>query len=234
MLIIEKIRRVYDNQRGLHEFSLEASPGDAVSLVGPNGSGKSTALNIIAGISFSAGGFCTIDGTDTHRPEAKRKIGYLEEDAFYYDRISIMDFLNFIWSFKYPGTANDDLFRLLDIFALTDLRDAKLGSLSMGLRKRVGLVSALMNRPPLVVLDEPTNSVDTEGLIALKEELLALRAAGTCVILSGHVLDFLKTVSGKVVFLKDGRIAHEMNNERDTDLDAVYRTIYRSNSSGEQ
>jgi ABC-type multidrug transport system ATPase subunit len=226
MLNAEKIKRVYGNSRGLHEFSLKVYEGEVLSLVGPNGSGKTTAINIIAGIALSDDGKCQINGIDTYKNEAKKIIGYLEEEAFYYDGISIENYLNLIWSMKFASEVNNDLVRLLRVFGLADIRNSKLGSLSMGMRKRVGIISAIMNHPPLIILDEPTNSIDTEGLIIMKDELAKLRDAGSAIILSGHVLDFLKTVSTKYIFLKDGFIVKEIENTLSLDLDAVYRSIY--------
>lgn len=226
MLNIDNVKKVYPNNRGLFGLSLSVSEGEVVSFVGPNGSGKSTALNIIAGVSIGDEGLCQIEGLDTHAASAKRYIGFLEEDAFYYDNVSLQTYLDFIRSYKYPDQPNEDMFRMLECFDLINKRHDTIKSLSMGMRKRLGIISAIMNHPPLIILDEPTNSIDTEGLLVLKDELRKLKEQGCIIILSGHVLDFLKTVSTRFIFLKDGRLCSDFSNDQNVDLDSIYRGIY--------
>jgi ABC-2 type transport system ATP-binding protein len=226
MLDIKNIAKVYPNSKGLFDLSLSVSEGEVVSFIGPNGSGKSTALNIIAGVKIGDGGSCQINGFDTHVAGTKRYIGFLEEEAFYYDNVSVQTFLDFIWSHKYPAESNEDIFRLLERFDLIEKRHDPIKSLSMGMRKRLGIISSIMNHPPLIILDEPTNSIDTEGLLVLKDELCQLKKHNCIIILSGHVLDFLKTVSTRFVFLKDGHLYSDFLNEETMDLDLAYRGIY--------
>ena len=226
MLEVKSIKKVYPNNRGLHELTLEIEPGETVALVGPNGSGKSTSLNIIAGILKSNVGVCRINGLETLHTETKRSIGFLEESPFFYGNSSVLDFLNFIWLVKFPDIENGDIFRLLSKFELTDYNGMKIKELSMGLRQRVGLISALMNSPPLIVLDEPTNGLDTWGVLCLKDELLALRDKGCVVILSNHILDFVKDVCSRIIFLKDGYMQEDLYNNTSVNLDETYRRIY--------
>jgi ABC-2 type transport system ATP-binding protein len=201
-------------------------PGEIVCLVGPNGSGKSTAINMIAGVMKGDSGSCLLDGVDTSLSPTKKHIGFLEEDAFYYQNISVIHLLNFIWGLKYPGQANDEIFRLLAVFDMFQYRNNRIKSLSMGMRKRVGLISALMNCPKLIVLDEPTNSIDTKSLIMLKQELLNAQNRGSHIIVSGHVLDFIKAIASRIIFIKDGLVVQDMRNGDTVNLDYVYKTLF--------
>jgi ABC-2 type transport system ATP-binding protein len=226
MLQISDVKKIYGNGRGLKSMSLDISEGETVSFVGPNGSGKSTSLNIIAGVMAPDRGICSINGYDTYAIGTKSQIGYLEEDAYYYPNATVTEYLNFIWSVKYPRRPNDEMLRLLDTFDLMDFSGNKLKSLSMGMRKRVGIVSAIMNYPPLIVLDEPTNSIDTKSLLTLKDELALAAKMGCHIILSGHVLDFIKSVASRIVFLNEGEVTRDIANEDGIDLDELYRDEY--------
>jgi ABC-2 type transport system ATP-binding protein len=226
MLEIADIKKIYENGKGLKTFSLSVHPGEIVCLIGPNGSGKSTALNIAAGVSKAQEGACLLNGMETIEAAAKKDIGFLEETPFYYDRISAMDFLNFIWGIKYEGEPNHEVLRLLEKFDLLPARDYKIRELSLGLKKRIGVISAIMNFPQLIILDEPTNGMDAKGVINLKDELVSAKERNCCVIISSHILDFLKDIGTRIVFLKEGLLEHDTINAKDVNLDEIYKSLY--------
>jgi ABC-2 type transport system ATP-binding protein len=225
MLDVRGIKRVYANGRGLKGLSFNVSEGEAVCIVGPNGAGKTTAVNCVAGIAKCGEGKCLLNGKDTVLPKVKPQIGYLEEAPFYYENVTVEHFLNFIWSFKYPGCANDEIYRLLEKFDLMRCRSNRMGVLSAGMLKRVGIISALMNYPRLIVLDEPANSIDATSLIALKEELELARRQGCHILISDHAPDFIKAVATRILFLKDGACMRDAPNEPSLSLEQAYRAL---------
>ena len=226
MLSVKGIRKVYKNGRGLNMLSFDAERGDIVCLIGPNGSGKSTALNIIAGILKCDEGVCLLRDRDTSDISAKSNIGFLEETPFFYDHISVTAFLNFIWGVKYSGESNDDVIRLLRSFELTQYKDAKMMDLSLGYKKRVGIVAAMMHSPELIILDEPINGLDTRSVIKLKDEILLARKQDCIVIVSSHILDFLKDIGTRFIFIKDGNMIDDRKIDSSVNLDEIYRDIY--------
>jgi ABC-2 type transport system ATP-binding protein len=226
MIEITGIKKLYDNGKGLNTFSLNIQSGEIVCLIGPNGSGKSTALNIIAGVSKAAEGTCLLNGMETIDAATKKDIGFLEEAPFYYDKISVIDFLNFIWGIKYEGETNHEVLRLLETFDLLPIKDYKIKELSLGLKKRVGVISAIMNYPQLIILDEPTNGMDAKGVINLKNELIEAKKRNCCVIISSHILDFLKNIGTRMVFIKDGLLKHDISNTEGVNLDEIYKALY--------
>lgn len=226
MLKIKEIEKIYSNGRGLNSLSLDIECGEIVCLIGPNGSGKSTALNIVSGILKSNSGHCFLQGQDTSEIGAKKNIGFLEENPFYYEHISVVVFLNFIWGVKYRGESNDDIYRLLQSFDMINYKDTKIKDLSQGLKKRVGIISALMNCPNLIILDEPTNGLDTQSVIKLKEEILLAQQKKCIIVISSHILDFLKDIGTRVIFLKDGQNVKDIKVEPYLNLDNVYKAIY--------
>jgi ABC-2 type transport system ATP-binding protein len=228
LLTVSGIKKIYPNGKGLKPFSLKVEPGEIVCLIGPNGSGKSTAFNMIAGISEADGGECLIGGISTADIEAKKDIGFLEETPFYYDKITVENFLGFIWGIKYKGEPNGDIYRLLAKFDLLKRKGSKLKDLSMGLKKRVGVISALMHYPKLIILDEPANGLDSQSLILLKDELVAAGKSDCVILISSHILDFLKGIGTRFVFLKNGAIKKDMSSFEDMSLDETYRSLYMS------
>ncbi|MDR1542202.1 MAG: ABC transporter ATP-binding protein [Clostridiales bacterium] len=226
MLEIVGIKRIYKNGKGLQTFSLQVQPGEIVCLIGPNGSGKSTALNIAAGVSKASEGSCLLNGMETLESAAKKDIGFLEEAPFYYGKISALDFLNLIWGIKYEGEPNFEVLRLLEKFDLLPVKDYKIRELSMGLRNRIGVISAIINYPQLIILDEPTNGLDAKGVINLKDELVSAKKRNCCVIIASHILDFLKDIGTRIVFIKNGLLEHDINNNEDVNLDEIYKSLY--------
>jgi len=226
MLLINDISKIYHNNRGLNRMSIEINPGELVSIIGPNGCGKTTALNIMAGTLKSDSGSCSVNGMGTIETDTKKYIGFLEENPFFYGDISIVQFINFIWGIKYPEATNQEIYRLLEKFELLDIRNLRLKELSMGLRRRVGIITALMNYPPLIILDEPTNGLDTKSVLQLKEELLIAQEKNCMIIIASHILDFLKSISTRIIFLKAGEIQKDISNNNDVNLDDVYRSLY--------
>ncbi|MDR1643415.1 MAG: ABC transporter ATP-binding protein [Clostridiales bacterium] len=228
MLTVNGIKKIYPNGKGLKPFFLKAEPGEIVCLIGPNGSGKTTAFNMIAGIAQSDGGECLIGDLSTSDIEAKKEIGFLEESPYYYDKITVENFLGFIWGIKYKGEPNGDIYRLLAKFDLLKRKGYKLQELSMGLKKRVGVISALMHYPKLIILDEPANGLDSQSLILLKDELVAAGKQDCVILISSHILDFLKDIGTRFVFLKNGVIKKELPRSQNVSLDETYRSLYMS------
>jgi ABC-2 type transport system ATP-binding protein len=226
MLNIKAIAKTYGNGRGLRPLSLDVEHGEILCLVGPNGSGKSTALNIIAGVAKADSGCCLLDGALTITDACKKNIGFLEENPYYYEKISVLGFLDFIWGIKYAGESNSEIFRLLEKFDLLSMKNWKMRELSMGLRQRAGIITALMRYPDLIVLDEPTNGLDAKGVISLKEELAIAEKRGCHVIISSHMLDFIKGIGTRIVFIKDGVAEADIANSKDVDLDEAYKSLY--------
>jgi ABC-2 type transport system ATP-binding protein len=226
MLEVNRIEKVYNSGRGLKCFSLIIEKAEILCLIGPNGSGKSTALNIISGIVKADKGSCLLNNLNTHDLICKKNIGFLEETPFYYDRLSIFDFLDFIWDIKYPGESNAEIYRLLDKFDLMSIKGIKIKELSFGLKKRIGVISAIMNYPQLIILDEPTNGMDAKSVIVLKEEIFDAYKHDSYIIISSHILDFLKDIGTKIVFLKDGEIKENILNTNVINLDDIYRSLY--------
>ena len=206
MLTIHHAVKLYAPGIGLKEASFQADAGDVVALIGPNGSGKSTLLKIICDVYRPDKGQCLLRGIPTH--ECKQEIGYLPEIPYLVDALTGHQFLKYIAGMK--GISSfDEISQYLALFEAETFAGSKLSFLSQGQRKRIALIAALMGNPYLLILDEPTNGFDTVTLLRIKEVLRKRSEQGKITILSSHVLDFLKNVSSKVVFIREGYTVHE-------------------------
>ncbi len=226
MLEINNISKIYNNQKGLKNLSVNLYEGDRLAIVGPNGAGKTTALNIIAGIYEGDTGNVLLNGYDTSLISSKKFIGYLEESPYLYEKLSVIDYLNFIWGIKFENEKNTPLYNLLEEFDLLDLCNYKIKELSLGLKQRVAIVSSIMNFPKLIILDESTNALDTKSILTLKKIIRQLSKNGNIIIISSHMLDFIKTAANKIIFLDKGAVARTLTINETVDLDRIYEAVY--------
>ncbi|WP_058485644.1 ABC transporter ATP-binding protein [Defluviitalea phaphyphila] len=226
LLEINNITKFYGKKKGINNFSLNIGGGEVTCIVGPNGSGKSTSIKIISGVMKSNNGQCMLNKMNTADIETKKHIGYLEESPFLYEDLTVYQFINFVFSVKCLDNNEIECERLIKKFELWEYRNTLIKKLSMGMRKRVSIIVAIMNYPPLIILDEPTNGLDTKSVISLKEEILYAKKHNCIIIVSSHILDFLKQIGTNFVFLKNGEIVKKINYCDNLDLDAIYKNLY--------
>lgn len=226
MLNINSITKVYSNGRGIKKFSLEADKGEVLAFIGPNGSGKSTALKIMAGVMSCDEGTVAINNIDTKEREAKKYIGYLPEEIFVYEKMSIYELLNFTAAVKFNKNLSDEIDESLKKYDLWDYRHQIIKNLSMGMKKKVGIIGAFLGSPELIILDEPTNGLDTKGIITLKEKINYLKEKGSIIIISSHMLDFVGNIKCRAIFLKDGNVVEDIKEGSNVNLENIYSKLY--------
>jgi ABC-2 type transport system ATP-binding protein len=183
---------------------------EVFGLLGANGAGKSTLLKAILGLAPLDEGRIFVHGHHTGRQaiEARRVIGYLPEDLQMYERLTGWEFLSFVAGIKGvedSGPWEEDLGYL----GLGAERHKLIGEYSLGMRKKVGLVAALMGSPKLVLLDEPLNGLDAESMRLLRLRIKALAAAGMTFVISSHVMGFVERICARVAILRQGVIVAE-------------------------
>lgn len=192
----------------LKEMSLTVERGQIVGLIGPNGAGKSTLLNLIAGLIHPSEGHISMCGHGCRSLEARRCLGYMPESPVFLGRYSACEVLRLhgsLYGFD-RQRARRESERLLDELELKEAADRPCEGFSQGMRQRLALGVALMNKPRALLLDEPSNGLDPIGIIRLREILQQLSDSGTAILISSHRLGELDKLTKDYVFLHRGQI----------------------------
>jgi ABC-2 type transport system ATP-binding protein len=207
LLVTENLTKDYGPLRALADLNLSVSAGEVVGLLGPNGSGKSTALRLVLGFLQPTRGSARIDGFDcwSRSVEARTRVAYLPGELRLYDTMTGRRLITFLSQLRgeAPGPEVDELAKKLDI----DI-DRPLTHMSSGMKRKVALLTVLVPKVPLIVLDEPTNTLDPTMRDELLEQLRKARARGQAVLFSSHVLHEAEAVCDRVAILRRGELVH--------------------------
>lgn len=207
LLRTEQLTKDYGSLRALDHLDLEVKPGEIFGLLGPNGSGKSTALRILLGFLRPTSGGAWIEGHDCwhHSVQARRRIGYLPGELRLYENMTGRQLVRFLAQLRQSpeSAAIDRLARSFDIDVSRPIAE-----LSSGMKRKVALLQVLLPQTPLVILDEPTNTLDPTMRDELLEQLVEARGRGQAVLFSSHVLAEVERICDRVGILHKGRLVH--------------------------
>lgn len=198
----------YGKLKALDGVSLRVESG-IFGLLGANGAGKSTLMKAILDMVRLDSGEIHVHGLSsrTEGVEARRRVGYLPEELRLYDRLTGLELLDLVAGLK--GLPRDGLEaekrRWMELFELWPKRRLLISEYSLGMRKKIGISAALIGSPPLVLLDEPLNGLDTESMRLLRLKIEEMAAAGTTFVLSSHVMSFIERICDRMVILRQGR-----------------------------
>jgi ABC-2 type transport system ATP-binding protein len=197
--------------RALDGLSLRVERGQVYGLLGPNGSGKSTTLKIILGLSAPTVGRCTIFGTPSAQTSARRLVGYLPESPYFYRYLTGRELVRFYG--RLSGLSGARLSGQVDEaiawVGLDGAADRRVDTYSKGMLQRVGLAQALVHRPELLVLDEPTGGLDPAGTAAVEGLIRKLKVEGKTVLITSHLLAQIEDLCDRVAILDRGRLILE-------------------------
>ena len=212
---IDGVTKYYGAHAAVSDLSFRISPGEVVGLLGLNGAGKTTTLRILSGLLVPTSGRVTIAGIDMARdPEGVRsRIGFLPESPPLYSEMTVGAYLAFVAHIK--GARGDVEHAIDETLTATDLhavRHKVIRTLSFGFRKRVGIAQAIVNRPALLLLDEPSNGLDPIQIVHMRNVINGLRAHNT-ILVSSHILSEIHALCDRIFVLQDGRIAAEGSEE---------------------
>jgi ABC-2 type transport system ATP-binding protein len=194
--------------RALDRLTLEVEPGEVFGFLGPNGAGKTTTLKLLMGLVFPTAGRAELLGRPIGDPAAKRRIGYLPENPYFYDYLTGQELLEYfagLFGFG-PAERRARASRLLDEVGIGAERRLQLRKYSKGMLQRVGIAQALLNDPELVVFDEPMSGLDPLGRREVRALILRLRDRGCTVFFSSHVLSDAEALCSRVAILARGRL----------------------------
>lgn len=209
MIEVKNLTKRYGDKLAVNDISFTVEKGEILGFLGPNGAGKSTTMNMLTGYISSTSGHILINGKDIlEQPkEAKANIGYLPEIPPLYFDMTVDAYLNFMFDLKkckLPRRAHlDDVCSLCKI---SDVRKRVIRNLSKGYKQRVGLAQALINNPPVLILDEPTVGLDPNQIIEIRSLIKKLGKKHT-VILSSHILPEIQAVCDRIIIINKGTVA---------------------------
>lgn len=209
MISVENLTKRYVTKTAIEGMSFRVEKGEILGFLGPNGAGKTTTMRIITGYMPSTEGSVKVDGFDVaDQPlETRRRIGYLPENPPLYTEMTVKSYLNFVAKLK--GVAgvkvDDDVSRAMERVSITDVQDRIIAKLSKGYKQRVGIAQALLNDPPVLILDEPTIGLDPKQIQEVRELIKSLAGSHT-VVLSTHILPEVEQTCHRVIIIDKGKI----------------------------
>ncbi|MDP4104989.1 MAG: ABC transporter ATP-binding protein [Bacillota bacterium] len=202
---IKNLTKTYGKARGISNISFNVEEGEIFGFIGPNGAGKSTTIRTLLSLIYPTSGSATIFGKDSvkYAPEIKKEIGYLPSEVFYYDNMKVKDLLNYSASF-YKKDCTKRMHELAQIMNL-DL-NKKIDDLSLGNKKKVGIVQGLLHEPKLIILDEPTSGLDPLMQQKFFELLQEENKKGATILFSSHILSEVQKLCNRVAIIKEGQL----------------------------
>jgi ABC-2 type transport system ATP-binding protein len=209
MIKTQNLSKRYDALTAVDDVSFEVQPGEVLGFLGPNGAGKTTTMRMLAGFITPTSGTASICGHDieTDTLAAKRSIGYLPEGAPLYGEMTVLGFLEFIADLRglTGSTRKTRLDYLIGRLQLGTVVEQTIETLSKGFRRRVGLAQALMQDPPVLILDEPTDGLDPNQKHEVRT-LINEMSRGKIIIISTHLLEEVDAVCTRAIIIARGRI----------------------------
>ena len=197
-----------EGKKAADDVSLCVMPGDIYGFIGHNGAGKSTTIRAVVGVLDFSEGEIIIDGHSVKdEPIAcKRVTAYIPDNPDLYENLTGIQYLNFVADVFAIGAAEREIRKYAELFEITEALGDLIGSYSHGMKQKLAIISALIHRPKLLVLDEPFVGLDPKASFTLKEIMHELCRSGTAVFFSTHVLDVAEKLCNKVAIIKHGRI----------------------------
>ncbi len=202
ILTLNNLTKKYGPVTAVKDLSFTIEKGNVYGILGPNGSGKSTTLGIVLNVvNKTSGDFQWFNGTEsTH--EALKKVGAIIERPNFYPYMTASQNLNLVCKIK--DVSPDKIDEKLEIVGLLDRKDSKFRTFSLGMKQRLAIASALLNDPEILILDEPTNGLDPQGIHQIREIITKIAGLGTTILLASHLLDEVEKVCSHVVIIRKG------------------------------
>ena len=202
ILTINNLTKKFGYLTAVKDLSFAINKGNVYGIVGPNGSGKSTTLGIVLNVvNKTEGNFLWFDGnTSTH--DALKKVGAIIERPNFYPYMTAAQNLKLVCKIK--GVDDSKIDEKLEVVELLERKNSKFKTYSLGMKQRLAIASALLNDPEILILDEPTNGLDPQGIHQIREIIKQIAAKGTTILLASHLLDEVEKVCSHVVVLRKG------------------------------
>jgi ABC-2 type transport system ATP-binding protein len=206
ILSIQNLNKRFGPIHAVKNVSLEIQKGNVYGILGPNGSGKSTTLGIVLNVvNKTSGNYSWFGGTmQTH--EALKKVGAIIERPNFYPYMTARENLELVCKIK--GISYIKVKEKLELVGLIDRENSKFRTFSLGMKQRLAIASALLNDPEILILDEPTNGLDPQGIHQIRDIIKEIASQGTTILLASHLLDEVEKVCTHVLILRKGEVLY--------------------------
>ncbi|MDP1621667.1 MAG: ATP-binding cassette domain-containing protein [Bacteroidales bacterium] len=202
ILTISNISKRYGKIHAVSDLSLEVKRGQVFGILGPNGSGKTTTLSVILELIRANSGSFQWFG-QTPDKESRKRIGSVIESPNFFPYLTPVINLKIVADIKNIGY--DDIERVLNLTGLFDRRNSRFKTFSFGMKQRLAVASALLGNPEVLILDEPTNGLDPQGIAYIRELILLIASQGITIIIASHLLDEVQKICSHVAVLSSGK-----------------------------
>lgn len=206
ILTISGLHKQYGKVHAVNNVSFEIQKGNVYGILGPNGSGKSTTLGIVLNVVNKTSGAYSWFGGHAETHEALKKVGAIIERPNFYPYMSAYDNLRLVCKIK--GVPLAKIEEKLTLVGLWERRDSKFRTFSLGMKQRLAIASALLNDPEILILDEPTNGLDPQGIRQIRDLIRLIASQGTTILLASHLLDEVEKVCSHAVVMRNGKVLY--------------------------
>lgn len=210
MIQVSGLIKDYGARRALNNISFDANQGEIVGFLGPNGAGKTTTMRILTGYMPPTDGTVTVAGYDVVEEslEVRKRVGYLPETVPLYNEMTAFEYLKFMGELRHIPNAEERALETLESVNLEARANSFIGTFSKGMRQRVGLAQALLHRPEVLILDEPTIGLDPSQVVEIREVIREIGKDRT-VLFSTHILSEAQQICDRVLIINKGKIVAE-------------------------
>ena len=226
ILTTTNLCKFFDGQKAVNNISLNIEKNSVYGLLGPNGAGKSTTLKMLTGILKPTSGTIEFDSHEWKRNDLN-DIGALIEMPPLYENLTAYENLKVRTTIL--GLTDERIAEVLQIVRLTDTGKKKAGQFSLGMKQRLGIAIALLNRPKLLILDEPTNGLDPVGIEELRQLICSFPSKGITVILSSHILSEVQQTADHIGIIAGGVLGYESKLHPGEDLEKLFMDVVKQN-----
>lgn len=232
MLVVKNLSKSFGTIKAVKNLNFCLKKGEVVALLGPNGAGKTTLMRIMTGFYTPDCGMVEINGCTIgeNRAKALESIAYVPESGAVYSDMSVFEYLKFISSLRRMDELMfvDNLVSLVQQLDLNDVLNQKCETLSKGFKRRVGIAAALLHRPQVLILDEPTEGLDPNQKFSIRDFIRSY-GKNNIVIISTHIMEEVKAMANRVILLNDGKLIRDTTPEElsqmspENDIEAAFR-----------
>jgi ABC-2 type transport system ATP-binding protein len=215
MIEVEGLTKDFGRRRAIDDLTFQAEKGEILGFLGPNGAGKTTTMRILCGYMPPTAGTARIGGFDVvdQSLDVRKRVGYLPETVPLYHDMTVFDYLKFMADLHHVADGEDRVDEVLELVHMEERSESFISSLSKGMRQRVGLAQAILHKPDVLILDEPTIGLDPVQIVDVRNLIRELGKEHT-VLLSTHILSEAQQVCNRVLIINKGKIVVEDTPER--------------------